>query len=1582
VQDKVNTLVGFSNLIVDATNLVINIATPLLGAAACDVVSQVVTETAVGTPGLAQRLLASANALVNNAAASAPVDLMAAERAAVQGVDTSHTISLASSRVLKAAYNILASFATPANINALILDLSDNQPQFTLANLSSQYGVALNLPAQYALPFFVHIDVINITASNASTVSQAMLLRNPAFDLVAPQYTLNYTTDTRVQLDNLKLNLVLSVNVTDHVDPGWVSTATTPLQSTTTVNIVYSLSLTRLVVEFALLSVVDADALLPLTFGQLLGKTYGYTTPVGQSLAALMCLQPALVSGALSSLNISLADLSTPVFTMKPLDPGMVTLVNSATSALLGIFKGGVLTQLPAVTQFVLRPLINSVVSSLSSFACPAYVDAGAPVYADFVNSHILRVARFVVDNTIGGPVIAPANPVSINVLLHDALLYVFEVFDFPFIVLGVGQWLFLPDYRFIPAAHFAALTAPALSYIAITGAGVAGLDSVTSMQLLPSPSPTVMSVALGMGTAANPLAFALNQHYVAHYVPALYLPSVRPALIDEAVNLTLQVYGIAFAAQLDVKLDLNTLYSMPLSLLANPNCWRVPFPTINITASLVVAHAAVLISSVSSGNANFLQSAVALLKTESQTVLPAMINYVLSSVVSLVASFLNTDATAPVLTTVTCKDATSSLIATTLVRVVNKLAVSNFTQLVLGGTGPQPPAISPADADELPYVGTGATALQLSSSVLAQLPNKLAGLITNAQYIATVTALGNANKANGFLSQLFTTEPDGNVTFNLNFTSLSFLANGFELPYIAGAVFKLEELTVTRISAVDFSTIELINPLSKYVTRTHISMPGDVALALHVSVAFPQSLKGQLPASTLLTEHIYVNTTLTDLDFTLQLLTAFDTTVLSTLTLGQFIQFNADQSISFTPHVFACAFGLFFPAGLQIPELNLTVSRMGDFHFYTQDLDGVLISQGTQAFVQSFVQIVLDFYSGNLGDFTQGFVRTFLQDYIFIPATLHESPCPTVLVNNATANRYVVFDTNPLIASLHTLLTVTLPGADGSYALVNSLLSSLVDDFYLFSDPYGFTNVTAIYNGIELGTFTGYVRNINVVGLGTLRGLDLLDPVNGNTTNNSIALAGPTTLSFEVYYVVYELFPKPLSDHLAINLTLGNFTASTSIALEIDLVELVQIPASTLVNLNQIACAAQAVRSIGISSISIDPGAFTAQVRCVGVCQSPMLEEIANGGTWVSDDSGAANIRAAAKAFTAYLLSSDFLQRLQTFLVFSPATCAASLDLGPIVSFISPQTLPPTFNVAIVLALATAGVMAGLFVLTPFLWLRHQRLKAVLLREDLTDANQIPNATPVSVTAFMTKAERSSLSIGRHPIVPWYVKVGVPLVCVCNEIMVVLSYFFVGLFDVQAFVQFAGTQSNGVTIIHWTVAETVNDMWNGGAYIIALLLALAAVVYPGIKNLLVLLVFYAPTTFLSHWTRSRVVLGMDYAGKIRFFDIFIIILVLAAIDFHIDVADSIPAQILRLALPSDALVLDVTTTPRPGVAMLTFVAVLSLLTTHVVSFYADKIEYSDNRLFHQIDNKQDKFLTPLANIKEVSAYRRRQCAR
>jgi len=140
--------------------------------------------------------------------------------------------------------------------------------------------------------------------------------------------------------------------------------------------------------------------------------------------------------------------------------------------------------------------------------------------------------------------------------------------------------------------------------------------------------------------------------------------------------------------------------------------------------------------------------------------------------------------------------------------------------------------------------------------------------------------------------------------------------------------------------------------------------------------------------------------------------------------------------------------------------------------------------------------------------------------------------------------------------------------------------------------------------------------------------------------------------------------------------------------------------------------------------------------------------------------------------------------------------------------------------------------------------------------------------------------------------------------------------------------------------------------------------------------------VFYAPTTFLSHWTRSRVVLGMDYAGKISFFDIFIIILVLAAIDFHIDVADSIPAQILRLALPSDALVLDVTTTPRPGVAMLTFVAVLSLLTTHVVSFYADKIEYSDNRLFHQIDNKQDKFLTPLANIKEVSAYRRRQCAR
>jgi hypothetical protein len=52
---------------------------------------------------------------------------------------------------------------------------------------------------------------------------------------------------------------------------------------------------------------------------------------------------------------------------------------------------------------------------------------------------------------------------------------------------------------------------------------------------------------------------------------------------------------------------------------------------------------------------------------------------------------------------------------------------------------------------------------------------------------------------------------------------------------------------------------------------------------------------------------------------------------------------------------------------------------------------------------------------------------------------------------------------------------------------------------------------------------------------------------------------------------------------------------------------------------------------------------------------------------------------------------------------------------------------------------------------------------------------------------------------------------------------------------------------------------------------------------------------------------------------------------------------------------------------------MLATVAVLSLICTHIVSWQIDKIEWADNRLFHQIDGTVDPVLTPAASAKAVA---------
>jgi hypothetical protein len=82
------------------------------------------------------------------------------------------------------------------------------------------------------------------------------------------------------------------------------------------------LSLQNLDVELALSILNNAAELAGRQLGQVLGKSGGATTIVGQLLDGSKCTSPAMYGLAIPYMTIGLSSIQTPVFSMTPQDVG------------------------------------------------------------------------------------------------------------------------------------------------------------------------------------------------------------------------------------------------------------------------------------------------------------------------------------------------------------------------------------------------------------------------------------------------------------------------------------------------------------------------------------------------------------------------------------------------------------------------------------------------------------------------------------------------------------------------------------------------------------------------------------------------------------------------------------------------------------------------------------------------------------------------------------------------------------------------------------------------------------------------------------------------------------------------------------------------------------------------------------------------------------------------------------------------------------------------------------------------------------------------------------------------------------
>jgi len=1443
-------------------------------------------------------------------------------------------------------------------------------------------GLSLNLTMD---ALWVDITLRNLTVSGMNTFNNLAILTNPS--------SLNYTLYHEIGLSQVGISAVVDVILRDSLNP--LSWQPNPRSKQFGMRVTYSALVHGLALRVATLIVNNPALLNTLSLGQILGKSTGGTTFGAQAIAAAHCTAVAMYGFALPSLNMSIASLDTPApnFAMVDYNPvsgavgltdsGLNTLVNTATVEVLTILEGTI-ARLDGVSQRFIRPLVNNLTASLFSSSgatsnCPAYSPvAPAKIYPNLVTSRIFSSISALVRNVIGGSVVG-THAANVNAFLEQAVVFLINTLDLDAVEEAPGNWTFNVNASLGAGSNF--LSGPGTTAIATTVFKLGGLNSINKLLLEGNGNPNSFDLAFAMGTATKPLVITIGQDWRVDYAVGND--------ISEQFSFKIVVTGISLGMHFDTRYNLDEFYQLKLNQLTNLDCALAPLDSAAVAGNLSVSSVKIVTQRVSTNNAvNALNSAITKLVLESSknTDIAYIINVVMKSGINFVVDKINNFDTS--ITAANCEQQTQPV--STILKRLLKAALTttkSTSQIFIDYFGPQPApesyAASEARVDE-----------PANSNSLNFLTSKLANVVPNAVASFTPSGLRNllvrfGNASGDPVSDVLVLDnpssPTTAVNLDVEFSNYAFMdrlntnpANpgGWDLSFlVTNATFWLNRLVLTNLTNLDVTSLKILKPVSKFITHTYISIPGATTFFFSFSVDFPAKFLNTTAPK--FTETVNVSLTLTDLVIDIELLAGINLDLAKLLSVGHFLAMNEDGSFKLYPAMLQCLFATFYDEGLFFPRL-LIDATLSPIVISTTNY---IISPGAEDFVNAALNVFVDLYSHNLPDVTQGAVRHLINNYLLLPAVNEDFYCADPPPPDLLPGReYLDFLNSSTVNFVRDLTHKWLAGDDGQYRVFNQIISSLLDSkiFWEGENRPGFEQLGIVFKRNILGELNGDVGHLALTGAGTFGDLTVFSPLTNASFTNSIRLLGPMEVSFQIRYNMTELFvDEPAGgnvDQLQIDLTLKNLSVAFDVYLVLLLPKLLTVRASSFTSLSQIPCVLTAVEHVGLSNFQLDLGGLGAVLSCSGTCTSPVFKPLQGGGTLKTSADGGSVTKLLPKIIefgVNYLNGASFLKKTNNAVSNSVTNCAASLNLTTIVGILNSDP-DPELNIALIFALALVGAATAIFALIPLLIPRHYQIKDRLIADNLRIANQLTGGNPQAVAKYMAKREREMISLAYHPAIGRFWKVFVPFVALLNILMLSLSFTLFLSFSVDVTITLLGNKTKKITAVPWTISSTLNDFWNSGAWPLSLLVVGASCAWPVAKNALLLLIWCAPSTLLTHEKRMYYLLNLDVLGKWSVLDAYIIVLLVGALNFYLQLSEA--SLLSVLPIPAEFLIIAVTITPGIGIVLLVLAALFSLAINHCIIWLTLGARWSDARLFKQMDGEQDDVLSPKAEIRLVLA--------
>ena len=216
--------------------------------------------------------------------------------------------------------------------------------------------------------------------------------------------------------------------------------------------------------------------------------------------------------------------------------------------------------------------------------------------------------------------------------------------------------------------------------------------------------------------------------------------------------------------------------------------------------------------------------------------------------------------------------------------------------------------------------------------------------------------------------------------------------------------------------------------------------------------------------------------------------------------------------------------------------------------------------------------------------------------------------------------------------------------------------------------------------------------------------------------------------------------------------------------------------------------------------------------------------------------------------------------------------------------------------------------------------------------------------------------------SLFLNPRVPIFFRIFIPMAILFSIALFISSNSGTGA---SVYIVFnLGRRIKAPSLFDFSLINSVHDMWLAGSEVLSTVVAVFSGVWPYLKLVLMLISFMLPTSILSHKRREKILLILDATGKFSILDSYVLIMMMVAFHFHVEVPLSDQSK------AKEGSIVDIFCLAAYGFITLIIGTLISLFLSHVITHLHRHLDE------HPDQNKGEK----AENYKSIMSFAKNKC--